>query len=311
MSAVPGESPFQGASRFSITHHHLHGVIATVLAARNDPAPVRILDVGCGSGSLIEFLQSSLSRELPGLAFEIHGFDVTDSRVQKADFFAGTMQRLAASHGGIDWGSRLSVITSADEWPYPDDHFDFVVSNQVLEHVRDHARLFAHIARVMRPDGLSAHLFPLADAWIEWHLKMPFAHWFDNADLLEWWIRVASRMGLGTWKKYSREVEPVPLEDFARMNRDFVALETNYVTERQVRYFAKLAGLKYSFRYTDDLYENRWRLARGQPLYYRFAPRAPWASRLRFIAHRRISTICLVLEKSNAYVNRGFHAPGA
>ena len=140
---------------------------------------------------------------------------------------------------------------------------------------------------------------------------MPFAHWIDNADLSEWWIRAASRLGLGTWVKYCREVERVPLETFARMNRDFIALETNYVTERQIRYFCKLAGLKYSFRYTDDLYENRWRLARGQPLRYRFTPRAAWLSRLRFVAHRRISTICLVLEKGNTYVNRGFHAPGA
>jgi SAM-dependent methyltransferase len=311
MSTAPVESPCEGARRFSITHHHLHGVIATVLAARAGDTPVRILDVGCGSGSLIEFLQSALAREFPGRALELHGFDVTDSRVQKADFFAGTLQRLATSHPGIDWGSRLSVLSSADDWPYPDDHFDFVVSNQVLEHVRDHARLFTHVARVLRPDGLSAHLFPLADAWIEWHLKMPFAHWIDNADLLEWWIGAASRMGLGTWKEYCREVEPVPLETFARMNRDFVALETNYVTESQIRYFCKLAGLKYSFRYTDDLYENRWRLARGQALRYRFAARRPWASRLRFIAHRRISTICLVLEKNNTYVNRGFHAPGA
>ena len=311
MSTAAVESPFEGASRFSITHHHLHGVIATALAGRSDASPVRILDVGCGSGSLIEFLQSGLTRAFPGRVIEIHGFDVTDSRVQKADFFAATLQRLAASHGGVDWSSRLSVITSAHDWPYPDDHFDFVVSNQVMEHVRDHARVFAQVARVMRPDGLSAHLFPLADSWTEWHLKMPFAHWFDNADLLEAWIRVASRLGLGTWKKYCREVEPVPLETFARMNRDFVALETHYVTERQIRYFAKLAGLKYSFRYTDDLYGNRWRLARGKPLRYQFAPRGPWASRLRFIAYRRISTICLVLEKGNTYVNRGFHAPGA
>lgn len=311
MTTASADSPFEGAGRFSITHHHLYGVIASVLHSKADSAPVRILDVGCGSGSLIEFLLSALAREFPGRAIELHGFDVTDSRVQKADFFAGTLARLSTAHPGIDWSARLSVLASADDWPYPDDHFDFVVSNQVLEHVRDHERLFAHITRVLRPDGLSAHLFPLADSWMEWHLKMPFAHWFDDADLLEWWIATASRLGLGTWKKYCREVEPVPVETFARMNRDFVALETNYVTERQIGTFCKLAGLKYSFRYTDDLYENRWRLARGQALRYRFTPRRAWASRLRFIAHRRISTICLVLEKDNAYVNRGFHAPGA
>ena len=74
--------------------------------------------------------------------------------------------------------------------------------------------------------------------------------------------------------------------------------------------YTKRAGLKYSFRFTDHLYANRLRLALGRPLRYDFAPRGAWGARLRFIAHRRISTICLVLEKHNEYVNRGFHTPG-
>jgi hypothetical protein len=157
---------------------------------------------------------------------------------------------------------------------------------------------------------MSAHLFPLADSWIEWHLKMPFAHWITNADVLESWIRTCSRLGLGTWRRYCREVEPVDIDEFARMNRDFIALETNYIDEDDIRRFCKRAGLKYTFRFTDAFYMNRLRMALGMPLRYELAPRdAAWA-RMRLAAYRRISSICLVLEKGNAYVNRGFHTPG-
>lgn len=302
---------FPGAERFSITHHHLHGVIASTLArAQAADGVVRILDVGCGSGSLMEFLQTSLAQRFPQREIELHGFDVADSKVQKEDFFSGTLARLAASHATIEWSKRLAMISSANEWPYPADHFDFVISNQVLEHVRSHARLFDNIARVLRPAGLSAHLFPLKDSWIEWHLKMPFAHWITNGDALESWIYACSLLGLGTWRKYCREVGHVPLPEFARMNRDFIVFETNYITEDDIRRLTKHAGLRYSFRYTDDLYFNRARLALGKPLYYDFEPRGALGARLRFMEYRRISTICLVLEKDNAYVNRGFHTPG-
>lgn len=36
---------------------------------------------------------------------------------------------------------------------YPDDHFDFVIANHVLEHVQDDGKALAEIARVLRPGG--------------------------------------------------------------------------------------------------------------------------------------------------------------
>jgi len=94
------------------------------------------------------------------------------------------------------------------------------------------------------------------------------------------------------------------------MNRDFVALETNYLVERDIRRLAKAHALKYAFRYTDDLYFNRARLALGLPLTYAFPRRSQFFSRIRMALFRRISTITLVFEKDNRYENRGFHTPG-
>ncbi len=303
---------FPGAERHSITHHHLLGVLATEASRRGwgTDRPVRIVDMGCGSGSMMAFLHAAAACLAPALPIEVHGFDVSDARVQRGDFFAATRERLAKAHPEVDWSDRLRLVTSDDDWPYEPGFFDVVLSNQVMEHVRDHGRVLRNIARVLGPEGFSAHLFPLASSWIEWHLKMPFAHWIDNGDVLEAYIRCASWLGLGTWRRYCRDVEPVPLAQFARMNRDFISFETNYLAERDFARLAKSAGFRYSFRYTDDLYANRARKAFGWPMTYRFGSPGAFWHRVRMVALKRVSSICLVLEKDNAYENRGFHNPG-
>jgi len=305
-------SLFPGSERHSITHHHLLGVLATEASRRGwgPGRPVRVLDMGCGSGSMMAFLHAAASRLDPPLELEIHGFDVTDAHVQKEDFFAATRALLAGSHPEVDWAGRLKLVTSGEDWPYEADSFDAVISNQVMEHVRDHDRVLRNVARVMRPDGFSAHLFPLASCWMEWHLKMPFAHWIANGDVLEGYIRAASFLGLGTWRRYCRLVRPVPLEEFARSNRDFLAFETHYRSERELAGLAKATGLRHSLRYTDDFYANRARLALGSALAYRFPRRSAFWHRLRMVLLKRVSSICLVFEKDNAYVNVGFHTPG-
>jgi SAM-dependent methyltransferase len=287
------------------------GLIVTEIASGHGQhdRPIRILDVGCGDGYLIGFLQQELPKLLPGVALELHGVEVSDSRVQKSDFFQPTIRSLAAQHPAVPWNERLSLLHSERAWPFADETFDFVISNQVLEHVRDHAHLMRNIARVLAADGVSAHLFPLRDSYVEWHLKMPFAHWIGNSDFLYRYIAVCSWLGLGTWRKYCRLVRPVSLSDFSAHNRDFIALETNYLRERDIAYLAKRAGLKYCFRYTEDFYLNRLRLAFGRPLQYRLRVRRGLMGKLALSICRRMSSICLVLEKSNSYSNIGYHTP--
>lgn len=303
-------TPFEGASRHGIMHHHMLGVLATELPLRARPGePLRILDMGCGNGQLMAFLQSFLPTLLPGQAVELHGFDVDDSKVQKSDFFDGTLRLLREAHPGVAWERRLGRIGSGEAWPHAADAFDAVISNQVMEHVRDHAGAFASIARVLRPDGLSVHLFPLRSSWMEWHLKMPFAHWVENGDLSYRYIRAASWLGWGTWRAYCRRVAPIDLDTFARMNRDFLAFETNYLTPRELSRLARAAGLRHSYRYTRDLYANRLRIALGQPVRHQLRPPGGLLERVGLAAYQRISSICLVLERDNRYENRGFHTP--
>ena len=92
---------------------------------------------------------------------EVYGFDVRDHGVQADGFMDATLANLAAAHREVPWAARMSSITQADAWPYEDASFDVVLSNQVMEHVADHDRVFAETNRVLRDGGYAVHLFPL------------------------------------------------------------------------------------------------------------------------------------------------------
>jgi len=88
---------------------------------------VRVLDVGAGAG----IVQTMNFR---GLAERVCGVDL-DPRVTANPF--------------LDEG----LLADADRIPYPDDSFDIVFADNVMEHLDQPEKVFAEIARVLRPGG--------------------------------------------------------------------------------------------------------------------------------------------------------------
>jgi SAM-dependent methyltransferase len=187
----------------SMTHHHLCAVINTTLKEQAGPSLIRILDMGCGDGQLAAFLQSRLPHLRDDIAFELYGFDIQDSQVQPPDYFHGTIDFLQREFPEIDWRRRIHYISSKQEGPFPDGFFNYVISNQVMEHVFDHDFSLQQIRRVLATDGISIHLFPLKEIIFEGHLLLPFVHWISSQDLMFDFIRVCSRLGLGKVQKAS------------------------------------------------------------------------------------------------------------
>ena len=102
--------------------------------------PLRILDAGCGTGGTMEMLADW---------GEIHGCDLSHNAL--------TMCRARG-----DWALSCSSVEAT---PYPDAHFDVVVSADVLEHVADDARAMGEMVRVLRPGGLLVAAAP-AHMWL-------------------------------------------------------------------------------------------------------------------------------------------------
>ncbi|MFA7402927.1 MAG: methionine biosynthesis protein MetW [Pelobacteraceae bacterium] len=91
---------------------------------------VRILDLGCGTGELIN--------QLAGKYEEVYGVDSSDSALNEA----------------VRKGYRIAKIDLDNETlPFADNWFDTVVTLDVIEHVYDPLSFIKELSRVLRPDG--------------------------------------------------------------------------------------------------------------------------------------------------------------
>jgi len=99
---------------------------------RKRARPWRVLDLGCGSGSSIDFFRA---RD-PSVQWV--GLDVADppQRASRTDAEFVTFNGVAI--------------------PFDDESFDLVYCKQVLEHVRYPVPLLAHVRRVLAPGGYFA-----------------------------------------------------------------------------------------------------------------------------------------------------------
>ncbi len=122
---------------------------------------VRVLDYGCGGGQIVSKLRAR--------NVDAYGCDV---------FYEG-----GDHSGAIDgpWLERGVIRRmEGDAIPFDDESFDFVINNQVMEHVEDLDAVLAEMRRVLKPGGMVLSLFPDKGVWREGHCGVPFLHWFPK-----------------------------------------------------------------------------------------------------------------------------------
>jgi SAM-dependent methyltransferase len=119
--------------------HTVRATIAALLPAHVRPAAgggegarPRLLDVGCWEGEATALYGAALR------GAELHGIEVFPEPAA-----------VAAARGV----TVAALDLERDGWPYPDAHFDAVVCNQVLEHLKNIWLPLDEMARVTRPGG--------------------------------------------------------------------------------------------------------------------------------------------------------------
>lgn len=103
-----------------------------ILNLAGDVAGRRILDAGCGAGTV--------SSALRDRGADVTGFDRSTKLVELA------RQRLGAE-------TDLRVADITDPLPYPDGTFDDVIAALVLHYLEDWSAPLAELRRVLRPGG--------------------------------------------------------------------------------------------------------------------------------------------------------------
>ncbi len=283
----------------SLTHAHLLACVRAEMPVLHDNRPLRVLDAGCGNCALLEYLHRSFVALEPGHSVELYGFDISDPHVQESDFLAAGVCRLVQLDPTVPWSDRTTSITANDPWPFASDLFDVVVSNQVLEHVADHAHFFAELYRVLRPGGVGLHCFPVEECLWEGHLKMPMVHWVRGHHQRESLIAWLGRLGFGRHRPAQTGLSHA---EFAERHADYVNLYTNYLKARDVLHVAKASRLRATFVYSAGLYEQKLRTVMRMPLKTRYgAPRAGLLSTLMFWMLKHVSSVTLRVQRSDAY----------
>lgn len=166
-----------------MTHpmHVNHQYVLSKAISNPQLAAPCVLDYGCGAGEVVE------SGRKMGL--EIYGTDVFYERGHvKAEIERkGLMGFVRVIEKGII--------------PFPDNFFDFVISNQVFEHIQDIDGSLMEINRVLKPGGKFLCLFPSKECFIEWHGGVPFLHWFSKDSRVRFYYAFVLRgIGFGYFK---------------------------------------------------------------------------------------------------------------
>ena len=208
----------------SLTHQHLFACLNSLLSASADS--VRILDAGCGDGRLMSFVYRAVKSVRPNIDIELHGFDVVDHGVQVEGFLGSTLATLFSDIPGVPWTDQIKPQYLNDPWQFQDGYFDFVLSNQVLEHVHNKPFFFQESCRVLRNGGYAIHLAPLIHYVLEGHLYLPWVHRIRSHDLLLAYISLMSRIGLGKFRNFNK-LTGISREDFSRKHADYITLVQN------------------------------------------------------------------------------------
>ncbi len=189
------ERPWNSATSLYIARR-----VQAFAATRTEP--LKVLDMGFGAATITELLH--------GYGYDQYGYDISVNK--------GVVYPVISRLYPDDYEDRFRQSPDERTIPFADNQFDVIYANQVFEHVRFIDRMFAECARVLRPRGILITLFPFATVPIEFHLKIPFAHWVPPGNMRVNYLRPYFALGLRpkdagksayetavSWEKYMRK----------------------------------------------------------------------------------------------------------
>ena len=167
---------------------------------------LRILDIGCGNCKMLDKLKE--------LGHEVYGIDLSALRVVK------NRKRL-----------KNIAFGYAEDIPFPDEMFDIVIAQEVLEHVFDLKQSLAEIKRVLKTGGLA-------------YIQVPYLNLVESQNHL----RLFSKETLNYWvNKYLkvRDIGIVPYKIGGNPNNIFLTAQKS--TEIDVEFYLMDAFEIYHF----------------------------------------------------------------
>jgi ubiquinone/menaquinone biosynthesis C-methylase UbiE len=164
-----------------------------------------VLDLGCGNGELVnEYLKKGY--DAYGCDFKFKPGNHVESLIAK--------------------GKIKEVDGDNYRLPFEDNMFDFVITDQVFEHVKDYSVTLAEIKRVLKPGGISLNFFPSRYQIIEPHVHVPFA----SINKSYYWLLFWAYLGI---RKKSQK--GLTAKETANRNHQYLNSSTYYLKKSEIR----------------------------------------------------------------------------
>jgi SAM-dependent methyltransferase len=129
------------------------------------PSGARLLDVGCAAGMLLDLAR----RHCPNFS-ELEGIEISEAAAARAK----------------QKGYRV-YISTIEQAPLPDAHYDLIYMQQVIEHVHDPRAVLSKVLRALKPGGRVVletpnlysldHLMFRGGYWEGYHIPRHFNLW--------------------------------------------------------------------------------------------------------------------------------------
>jgi SAM-dependent methyltransferase len=192
------------------------------------PKGARILDFGCGAGKTVYSLRDQ------GYCNTV-GYDMKD--------YLELRQPADRSY------FYIADFSSNGKLPFEDNSFDFVISEQVLEHVNNQVGIMKELHRIMRPGGHALHIFPARYCIIEPHIYVPFGGVIGH----RWWYKFWALLGIRN--EYQKELTA---DETADRNAFYFIDGLNYAPNSCYQVIWKQLGYEYKWidQETFDTHEH-------------------------------------------------------
>lgn len=249
-----GESPLNDTERYG---HRFNARLVAQRVATMDKQVIHVLDAGCGKGQLMASIVTWVPR-MTNKKIHVYGFDVSEHGAKEREKFEAGVQALGEAFPSIDWEERVKVVSEDEPWPFESDMFDIVVSNQVLEHVRDLDAFIKEHRRVMDINGTGLHCFPTKHVVNEQHVCVPWAHRIAAEKRRAKWLRMAYALGVGRQDKL-RECKRSERWRVAQEQAKYVSGFTHYRSMREFEKTVRDHGMVCSYEYTPQFYADKLR----------------------------------------------------
>jgi ubiquinone/menaquinone biosynthesis C-methylase UbiE len=196
------------------------GIIKDMGYQLNDTSVV--MDLGCGDGNLVNAYRNN-GLQAFGCDFQFkEGPNVAALREQ---------------------GIIREIDTTNYRLPFDDNSIDFLVSDQVFEHVRDYEATLHEIRRVLKPGGTSLHFFPSRYVIIEPHVHVPFASVIQK----KYWLKLWAGMGIKTEGQKGLTAAEIAEKNYKYLNNQTHYLSKAAITKHCRHYFNNV-------RFCEDLF---------------------------------------------------------